>query len=457
MEQYEDDATTEGRYDYDAAVGTVKIEDITRDEGNRNILRRLKENDPNFDELWVSMSRGSSHAVFWPQDSHESGWVGYFIGKNTILKEMTFYHSNPLQYLSSSAVETFFRGVNNNESIQKISLNYMDLSDGEIFLSLRSFFENNDNLSELRVAHCGFKAGCIGQFSSVLKCCHKSLKVISIDSNRMGDEPLVDIIEALSAHPQPEQLKLWSMNIGSNECTALANVLNSTMAALQELNLYNNNIDDEGVDALVGAVANSRLQSLNLSSNRNVTARGCQSLAALLENPNSNLDTLYVENNNIGDEGVRIFAISLVRNHKLTTLDLNGNGITPEGYSSFSKVLCDTSSINNTFLSNHTLKYLGDPSRMPADVSALLILNKGTENNKKEVAMKKILKHHQHFDMQPFFEWDLKVLPIAINWFERAHFVYNNNEARIDKQKLDTIYQFIHAMPEVFEPVPGGR
>ena len=52
-----------------------------------------------------------------------------------------------------------------------------------------------------------------------------------------------------------------------------------------------NDIDDEGVDALVGALANSRLRSLDLSSNRNITARGCQSLAALLENPNSNLES----------------------------------------------------------------------------------------------------------------------------------------------------------------------
>ena len=33
------------------------------------------------------------------------------------------------------------------------------------------------------------------------------------------------------------------------------------------------------------------------------------------------------------------------------------------------------------------------------------------------------------------------------------------DEAAFNKQKLDAIYQFIHAMPEVFEPVPavGGK
>ena len=38
-------------YDYDAAAGTVKIEDITSDEINREILRRIEENDPSFVKL----------------------------------------------------------------------------------------------------------------------------------------------------------------------------------------------------------------------------------------------------------------------------------------------------------------------------------------------------------------------------------------------------------------------
>ena len=85
-------------------------------------------------------------------------------------------------------------------------------------------------------------------------------------------------------------------------------------------------------------------------------------------------------------------------------------------------------------------------------VEDLLVLNKSREN-KKQVAMEKILKHHQHFDMQPFFEWDLKVLPIAIEWFERATSMEDTDDAVIVKHKLGSIYQFIRAMPEVFEPV----
>ena len=85
-------------------------------------------------------------------------------------------------------------------------------------------------------------------------------------------------------------------------------------------------------------------------------------------------------------------------------------------------------------------------ANLTADFTSSLALNRLYEDNKK----------HQHFDMQPFFEWDLKVLPIAIEWLERARSIENVDEAGIDKQKLGAIYQVILAMPDVFEPAPAA-
>ena len=176
----------------------------------------------------------------------------------------------------------------------------------------------------------------------------------------------------------------------------------------------------------------------------------------MLEDPNSNLHMLNLHDNNIGDEWALGFANALANNRKLKTLDLSGrNGITAQGWSSFSKALCDTSSVNHTFLSNHTLEDLGVSRGVPAYVASLLELNESNEN-KNQIAIKKILKHHQHFNMEPFFEWELKVLPIAINWFERAQSIENNEEVGVGRHKLGAIYQFIRAMPEVFEPGPGS-
>ena len=146
-------------FDYDAAAATVAIEDITRDATNREILRRLKENDPEFHMLWVVNSfEGSNNRanhMFWPEDAHIFGWLGYYAGRNTHLREL--YLSDPI---SKIAIEPFCRGLNRNRSIQKIEFYMIRPFGGEIFQSLSPFFENNNSISELVVVRCAFGAGC---------------------------------------------------------------------------------------------------------------------------------------------------------------------------------------------------------------------------------------------------------------------------------------------------------
>ena len=76
---------------------------------------------------------------------------------------------------------------------------------------------NNDKLAELVVYDCVFGAGCARQLASGLRVCNKSLKSVTFRYNQMGNERLVDVIEALGVHPQLEEVVLISMNIGRNE------------------------------------------------------------------------------------------------------------------------------------------------------------------------------------------------------------------------------------------------
>ena len=51
--------------------------------------------------------------------------------------------------------------------------------------------------------------------------------------------------------------------------------------------------------------------------------------------------------------------------------------------------------------------------------------------------------------MQPLFEWDLKVLPYVVDWFERAAAYEIECEAVNRKRKLAAIYQFVRGIPEL--------
>ena len=69
-------------YDYDAAASTVEIEDITTNHANRSILRRLEGN--------IANQKVEVNCFDW-QGDRELGWLGYFIGKNTTLRELCLY------------------------------------------------------------------------------------------------------------------------------------------------------------------------------------------------------------------------------------------------------------------------------------------------------------------------------------------------------------------------------
>ena len=134
-----------------------------------------------------------------------------------------------------------------------------------------------------------------------------------------------------------------------------------------------------------------------------------------------------------------------------------------------SQLLCNISSINDTFLSNHTLQYLPE-----VDLRPLLKLNAGT--NKHHVAIKKVLKYHRNIDMSTLFdlategEKNLNALPAVVDWFDKGEeaiadededgSVYRLHEELdenttddknegdyLDARKLSAIYQFAQAMP----------
>ena len=150
-----------------------------------------------------------------------------------------------------------------------------------------------------------------------------------------------------------------------------------------------------------------------------ISTRGWQSLATILEAPNSHLEELYIYHNNVDDQAAIAFVGALTNNHTLCSLDLDENpSITTIGWQSFSKTLCNTSTVNSTFLSNHTLNYLGANAITNETIEPLLELN--ARDDKKEVAVIKILQSHSDFDMLPFFEWEFKVLPLVLSWLDRA-------------------------------------
>ena len=98
------------------------------------------------------------------------------------------------------------------------------------------------------------------------------------------------------------------------------------------------------------------LENLSLSANH-IGYIGCEALVSLLECPNCNLHTLAIPGNNIDIACVNILANSLSNNTKLRLLNLYSNPIDRSLIGDiFCKLVCNASSVNSTYLSNHTLE-----------------------------------------------------------------------------------------------------
>jgi len=210
---------------------------------------------------------------------------------------------------------------------------------------------------------------------------------------------------------------------------------------------------------ILGIRGLTQLRRVSLRGNSFALAT-CEALAILIQTPDCNLTHISLSDNGIDDDGAKIIAASLKNNCKLLCLWISGNAITQTGYGSFSRILCDRSSLDATFHSNHTLNDLGSILHLPIN-PLLTFLNRGLD--KKQVAVQKILLCHANLDMEPLLEWDLKVLPLAVTWFDRArnyarddesNIYAQNEESNVDARKLSAVYQFVRALP--MECIPSA-
>ncbi len=454
---------TESR-DYDAlAQDIINLEDIiTSCERNANILRMLRDGHPNWNKKLFIVNEDNDDGNmndFLVEEGDDLGWLGYFIGKSEVIKYLHIYCSFP-----EEGDNYFFDGMSRNRSIKELEVN-SEIGGGSWIISLGSFLANNHNLSQLEFQ--GIMIGPEGAqnlASALGRMNHNSLEELSMDQCGIGDECLAKIAAALRLQSQLKKLDLYGNNIGRNSCIALGNTLSRWPASnnLEVLNLHSNFIDDEGLQALVSGMMNCHsLKQLDIGGDRSITAAGLRSLSPLLQSESHHsLEILSLYDTNLGDDGAITLAEGLRGNKSLKQLyfDVNVARMTSVGWSVFSKLLCDTSTINSTNLSHHTLTNLGGYMNggAPEDIVKYLRINNRLV--RKNAAIYKILQSHPDLDMEHFFTLKMKFLPSVMSWFERVepieeHLInwelINESERSCQSRKLSAMYKFVRAMPDL--------
>lgn len=224
----------------------------------------------------------------------------------------------------------------------------------------------------------------------------------------------------------------------------------SQNTTLKELELTSAGLTDDNIIALMNTIArnNNPMTHLDIRSNRSVTVSGIREVARYLRSPTCGLKSLKIEL--LSEDVLTLMADALSENCSLTHLT-SGSNFSASAWIRFELALCDASSIESTYLSNHTLREIetrrSHSAQMPDSVATYLRFN-GYYSSKMKIARLKIIKHHfsdSSFIMQPFTDMNVKVLPYAMTWMA------NLGSRYVEKSDLSRCYTFINNMSSCYE------
>ena len=355
--------------------------------------------------------------------------------------------------ISNEGMITLASGLAAVESLKSLYLAHNNIVD-EGLKALTVVLSNNNNLEILSLSDNGsFSEVGLRQLSDVIPTA-SNLKELDLSWNSINDEGLQALAVGLRKHRALERLNISSNTFGSEGLRALAA---AELTSLRSLRLSNNAINDEALGVLVEGIENFvGLETLNLSSNDNlITSSGLTVLPPIFCRESCSLKEINLDQTKIEDSGAKAFAEALVGNESMTKLLFGYTHLTAVGWSVFSTLLCDTSSVNNTYHSNHTLNEIGSrhynprDDRFPSSFQRYLELNRQNQFN---VPICKILVSHSDLDMTPLLQWKLKLLPFVLVWFERAEscrtcIYVRESITTFKRRELSAMYQFIHGLP----------
>ena len=309
-------------------------------------------------------------------------------------------------------------------------------------------------------------------FFSSLQTRGAQLVKLGISYNNIGNEGEAALGRLLSNMSTLKTLDMNNMEgISSQGWRTFFTSIQDSNMNLVKLDFSDNDIDDEGIQLLTRLVSRmSTLKTLNLKENQSVTPTGWQALSGYFQNINFALESLDLSDNNIEDDAVIAFTSALTNNKTLKLLDLHQDRedfeddegdnelITERGWEAMSHLICNKTSIIDTYNSNHTLQgfgHLQNPN-MPDDSSVLdrllsdLDLNENED--KVEVARQKILQTHFSTEdspkMQEFLDMKLEVMPTAIAWIGRPLSIDWTGEK---VSGLSTMFNLMRRLPDLFD------
>ena len=187
--------------------------------------------------------------------------LGHAIGNNTQLQEITFSHFG-LRATETEHLLKFLPGVALNRSIQKLTLFRCNLPDEKFWDAIAQFFMHNQSLENLELMSCTGRGMSHSALASTLQKFH-TLKKFSIDGGYDVGVLPDGAIQALIGHAGLVQLSILDVNIGNACCAEIAALLQNPISNLKTLHLLKMNIQGDEDPCIGGDIIGNGLASNN--------------------------------------------------------------------------------------------------------------------------------------------------------------------------------------------------
>lgn len=370
---------------------------------------------------------------------------GGLVANNSI----TFINLQYQKNITPSGWSVFFDVLSNSVcSLDRILVCGNTLGeDGAISLGKSLVGNGRVNALHLRGCSTDTTAGWQG-FSKCLESPGSSLVFLDLSGCVINDDGAVKIASALATNTVLGSLRMEGIKLITSSgwrifFSRLMHCVSSS--AMARLSFSDNNIDDVGVALLVRCLARmNQLAFFSLNKMTSVSINGWGVFADILKPlPTPKLLELDIgsrigppfETIAMDDDIIISFADALIGNTTFKRFEFMDCSFSENGWTALANTLCDKSSIDSTFCSNHTFHEFYRP-RIPCDLKSVLEMNR--ERNKTKVARKKILLHHLvDLDsiLHEFVPMSASVLPVALSWLGR------------DRKEYSRMFQIIQSMP----------
>ena len=185
------------------------------DSQSQKTLRRVEENDAKLTDLWICDAHDQD-GLFNSTDGDDFSRLGAAIEENTHLTDLwvVLSHAIALDVTNNE----FYDGLKQNSSIHYLSLICWDNIAGGVGQKiLEAYQENNSNITDINISRMGFENGGEHILAETLRMCTNLQEVCLYNSN-INDVQLSLFIEAIRGYRSLEQLSLFGNRIGRAGC-----------------------------------------------------------------------------------------------------------------------------------------------------------------------------------------------------------------------------------------------